>query len=37
MLLDDRVALLTNRGIMLVVAPGFAMLDGAAEIGEFGK
>ena len=33
---DDRVALLSNRAIMLVVAPGFAQLDGAAEIGARG-
>ena len=33
MLPDDRVVLLTNCGIMLVHAPGFAQLDGAAEIG----
>ena len=35
-LVEDRVALLSNRGLMLVVAPGFAMLDGAAEIGGCG-
>jgi len=31
---DGRVALLTNAGLLLVHAPGFAQLDGAAEIGE---
>ncbi|KAL4443584.1 hypothetical protein ABPG75_011321 [Micractinium tetrahymenae] len=30
---DDRVLLLTSAGILLVHAPGFAQLDGAAEIG----
>ena len=30
---DDRVVLLTSAGICLVHAPGFAQLDGAAEIG----
>jgi vacuolar protein sorting-associated protein 13A/C len=30
---DGRVALLTNAGLLLVHAPGFAQLDGAAEIG----
>lgn len=34
MLPDGRVALLTNAGLLLVHAPGFAQLDGAAEIGE---
>ncbi|GAB4822342.1 hypothetical protein N2152v2_009388 [Parachlorella kessleri] len=33
-LVEDRVVILTSRGIMLVVAPNFAVLDGAAEIGE---
>lgn len=33
MLPDGRVALLTNSGLLLVHAPGFAQLDGAAEIG----
>lgn len=33
MLPNDRVVLLTNRDVMLVHAPGFAQLDGAAEIG----
>ncbi|KAL4447306.1 hypothetical protein ABPG77_007339, partial [Micractinium sp. CCAP 211/92] len=30
---DDRVLLLTSAGVLLVHAPGFAQLDGAAEIG----
>ena len=30
---DDRVVLLTSCSILLVHAPGFAQLDGAAEIG----
>lgn len=30
---DGRVALLTNCGLLLVNASGFAQLDGAAEIG----
>lgn len=30
---DDRVVLLTSAGLLLVHAPGFAQLDGAAEIG----
>ncbi|KDD71181.1 hypothetical protein H632_c5627p0, partial [Helicosporidium sp. ATCC 50920] len=28
-----RVAVLTNRGVLLIRAPGFAALDGAAEVG----
>ena len=33
MLPEDRVLLLTSAGVLLVHAPGFAQLDGAAEIG----
>lgn len=33
MLPDERVLLLTSAGLVLVHAPGFAQLDGAAEIG----
>lgn len=33
---NHRVLLLTNRSIMLVTAPGFAELDGAAEVGQLG-
>jgi hypothetical protein len=31
---EDRVVLLTSAGLLLVHAPGFTQLDGAAEIGE---